>query len=522
MKKTLTLLLSLILITGVVLAGCQGAATTATTKPAGTTATTKHAVTTAPTSDNTLYEFTLMGNLGAEIKEPDQVFFDNLGQRLNLKINIELPPATSYAERLQMMLASTEYPELVLFLSHTDVMFVNAVKNGVFLPLNDYLENSPNLLQYSYDISFESLKILKDGVIYAIPRTSIARADGQLVRKDWLDSLGIEFQEGEAITLAKLEEIATAFTFDDPDGNGANDTYGIGTHSSADGNMDVLYPWAFDLIGWHEYDGEYMDLRYSKTHDNYKEALAFTNKLWKAGVIDPDWPTIKQTVSLERFKKGITGIVGEFAGWLTSTEATGKELNPDFELAYITAVIAKEGNTAKGGSFSTGFWGSWSITKNTEKPERIMAMLDYLLSDDYWEEVMYGPKGVTWNEENGIAMATDKYKDYALGKALLRRNNAPAFFVSLAQPAEARARIEGLIDVCIKQAVFSKDEGFRPSMADDPKFIDYVKQMNINISKIIVGDLPIDQWDTILAGWYAAGGEQYVKEMQDHIKAKNP
>ena len=518
MKKTMTLLLSLILMLGVVLAGCQSAATT---KPAGTTATTKPAGST-PTADNTLYEFTLMGNLGAEIKEPDQIFFDNLGQRLNLKINIELPPATSYTERLQMMLASTEYPELVLFPNHTDVMFVDAVKNGVFLPLNDYLENTPNLVQYSYDISFESLKILKDGVIYAIPRTSIARADGQLIRKDWLDNLGIELQEGKAITLAKLEEIATAFTFDDPDGNGANDTYGIGTNSTADGNLEVLFPWAFGLIGWQEYDGEYMDLRYSKTHDNFKQALAFTNKLWKAGVIDPDWPTVKREVSSERFKKGITGIYGEFAGWLTSTETAGKELNPDFKLGYITAIIAEEGDAAQGGSFSTGFWGNWSITKNTEKPERVMAMLDYLLSDDYWDEVMYGPKGVTWTEENGVAMATDKYKDYGLGKALLRRNNAPAFFVSLAQPAEARARIEGLIDVCIKQAVFSKDEGFRPSVADDPKYIDYVKQMNINISKIIVGDLPVDQWDTILAGWYAAGGEQYVKEVQDNIKAKNP
>ena len=462
-----------------------------------------------------------MGNLGAEMKEPDQIFFENLGKALNLKINVEIPPSTSYNERLQMMLASAEYPELVLFPNHTDVMFVDAVKNGVFLPLNDYLANTPNLMQYSYEVSWEALKVLGDGTIYAVPRTSIARADGQLIRADWIDKLGIEFTEGQAITLTKLEEIATAFTFDDPDGNGVNDTYGIGTNCSAEGNLSVLFPWAFGLIGWQEYDGVYMDLTYSKDHDNYKRALEFTNAMWKKGIIDPDWPTVQRDVSNERFKKGITGIYGEFAGWLTSTELAGMELNPNFKLAYITAVIEKEGDKAQGGSFSTGFWGNWSITSTTEQPERVIGMLDYLLSDDYWTEVMYGPKGVTWNMEGDNAIATEKYKDYGMGKALLRRNNAPAFFVSLAQAPEARARIEGLIDTCIKQAVFSKDEGFRPPVADDPNYIDYVKQMNIQISKIIVGDLPVSEWDAILDGWYAAGGEQYIQQMQDHIKAKN-
>lgn len=520
MKKLSILVLALVMALGLIVTGCQNAATT-TTQPSGTT--TKGATTTAgttTTAGDELYEFTMMGNLGAEMKEPDQIFFENLGNRLNLKINVEIPPSTSYNERLQMMLASTEYPELVLFPNSTDAMFVDAVRNEVFLPLNDYLTSTPNLMQYSYEVSWESLKVLGDDQIFAVPRTSIARADGYLIRADWLQKLGIELTEGQPITIAKLEEIATAFTFDDPDGNGVNDTYGVGTNCSAEGNLAVQYGWAFGLIGWQEYDGVYMDLTYSKDHDNFKRALEFTNALWEKGVIDPDWPTVQRDVSNERFRKGITGIYGEFAGWLTQNEQKGQEMNPNFKLSYITGVIENEGDEAKGGSFSTGFWGNWSITNTTEKPERIMAMLDYMLSDDCWDEVMYGPKGVTWNMEGDVAVATEKYKDYGMGKAILRRNNAPAFFVSLAQSPEDRARIEGLIDVCIKQAVFSKDEGFRPPISDDPTFIDYRKQMDVQISKIIVGDLPVSEWDAILDGWYAAGGEEYIKQMQDHINDK--
>lgn len=43
------------------------------------------------------------------------------------------------------------------------------------------------------------------------------------IRKDWLDKLGLEAPRN----LDELEQIMKAFTYDDPDGNGIKDTYGI-------------------------------------------------------------------------------------------------------------------------------------------------------------------------------------------------------------------------------------------------------------------------------------------------------
>lgn len=466
------------------------------------------------------YSFTLMGNLGVEMKEPDEKFFENIENALNLDIEVQLPPSTSYTESLQMMLASGEYPELVLFPNHTDTMFVDACRDGVILPLNDFLDDTPNLMKYSYDVSWKTLQILGDGKIFGVPRTSIARADGYMLRKDWLDKLGITYDETKPMTLEKFVEIARAFTFDDPDGNNINDTYGIGACCDDAGNITPLFGWAFGLIGWHEYDGEYMDLMYSRTHDNYKRALQFSADMWKEGLVDPDWPTVKSDIKIERFIKGVTGSYGEFAGWITEKQDLGRELNPDFSIGYITGLIENEGDPVQGGTFSTGFWGEWCLTTACEKPERVMQFLDYLLSDYCWDDVMYGPKGVTWDvDENGEAYALPALSDYVLGRAILRRNDAPGFFVKLNQSAEDRNRIEGLIDSCIKQAVFSEDEGFRPTIADDPTFIDYQKNMNVQISKIIIGDRPVDDWDEILDGWYKAGGETYIKEMQEYIIA---
>ena len=98
----------------------------------------------------------------------------------NVKIELEIPPSTNYDERLQIMLAGGDYPEVVLFPSEGSKILLDAVKNGVLIPLNQYLEKAPNLIKYSYDISWDSLKLAGDDNIYGIPRTSIARADGYI------------------------------------------------------------------------------------------------------------------------------------------------------------------------------------------------------------------------------------------------------------------------------------------------------------------------------------------------------
>ena len=51
----------------------------------------------------------------------------------------------------------------------------------------------------------------------------VTGAELMYVRKDWLDRLGLEPPE----TLEEYYEVIRAFTLDDPDGNGVQDTIGL-------------------------------------------------------------------------------------------------------------------------------------------------------------------------------------------------------------------------------------------------------------------------------------------------------
>jgi putative aldouronate transport system substrate-binding protein len=156
---------------------------------------------------------------------------------------------------------------------------------------------------------------------------------------------------------------------------------------------------------------------------------------------------------------------------------------------------------------------------STKEPQKVVDVLNFMLSDDFWEIVMYGVEGVAWEYDGAGNKIAIPDHGFAGGRAILRRNNAPGFFVGTDTPVDTRERVINLIGVCINQAIFSMDEGFRPAILDDPTFIDAEKERKTSISKIIVGDMPLADYDSVLDKWYQAGGQAYIEQMNEGIKA---
>ena len=73
--------------------------------------------------------------------------------------------------------------------------------------------------------------VVRDGKVYGMAISpNLTEGQVMLIRQDWLDSLGLE----APTTIDEFESVIAAFTNEDPDGNGKNDTYGF-TFSGKDG-----------------------------------------------------------------------------------------------------------------------------------------------------------------------------------------------------------------------------------------------------------------------------------------------
>jgi putative aldouronate transport system substrate-binding protein len=232
---------------------------------------------------------------------------------LNVDISFAwIVPSDSFSDKLNLSIASGDIP---------DVMTVDAIQlqqlaeAGAIEDLTGIVERYANadLLENWNQTGGVALAAATiDGKVMGIPNVQ-PQADAPImvwVRQDWLDKLGLEGPE----TLDDVEAIAKAFMEQDPDGNGAADTYGLtGTMNPVmvPGNLhgfDTIFNvyGAFPEIFFRNDAGEIV---YGSLQPETKEALARLAALYQAGVIDPEFATKTTDNSNEIVVGGKGGIM---------------------------------------------------------------------------------------------------------------------------------------------------------------------------------------------------------------------
>lgn len=523
LKRFIAILMASTMIVGL-LAGCSKGANK--NKDAGTTEGDTPPGTTAK-APGELVEIKLFADfLNVEQTEFTKEFIALMEKENNVKMEFEVPPAANYNERLQLMLVSGIYPDAVLFTSHTNKAFLDGVNSGIFIPVEKYVKDAPNLMKYTYPESWDVTKVKQNDEIYMIPRTSIARNDGYIVREDWLENVGITLPDDYILTIDEFTEILKRFTENDPDKNGKKDTFGyIPSLPSSDGSVVPFLYKSFGILGWQEYNEgnyKYMHPQYSRKMNNYKECLEYSAMLWKNGYLHPDYPLMKGNAINEAMDAGQIGMTGGFAGNVYSRQTQVQVKNPEARLTYISGVKDKSGKV-NGGSSVPGIYGGWAITNSSKHPDRVVQVFDWCLGDFAWEMTKHGVEGKSYTVVNGKKVATDNYEDYKKGQwaGFVRRNDDASFFIGLSVPEDKRIRMEKWIDYAIKTNVFSKDYGYKPPISNDAKFIEAQKRLGKEVNKIIFGDQPASSYDKALDDWYKSGGETFIKEMNDYIKSRD-
>ena len=204
---------------------------------------------------------------------------------LGVKFNFIYLDRSKMTELLNMRIASNQIPD-VMRLSRD--LYQSYIDQGVLTPFTEeeLEKNAPTVHQLCKENAWESLweNLQVDGKLYGIPALN-AQGAYPLVpiwRDDWLKKVGIDKIPE---TIDEAEVAFRKFVKEDPDGNGANDTYAL-----SDKGFNAVYG-AFgtqEYALWLEKDGK---LEYSMTMPEMKEALTLLNKWYQEGLIDPEFIT---------------------------------------------------------------------------------------------------------------------------------------------------------------------------------------------------------------------------------------
>lgn len=340
---------------------------------------------------------------------------DLLLDRFNVKINIIQDQDGVFATRM----ADGDLGDIIVWGSN-GADYKTAVERGLLLDWEKYdmLEDYAPYIAANYTNALENNRSMNaDGKIHGFGHgIALANANGAAhqsffytwdIRWDLYAQLGypeIKNMEDLLNVFIQMKEICPV------DENG-NPTYAASLWPDWDGAM-VMYVkalatayYGYDELGVGHYNPENGEFYDCLAPDGpYLEMLKWFNKLYQAGLLDPNSGTQTYEKMSEKVKAG-----GTFWGIFNYASSAAFNTAEHMEAGkYMYACVPTEAKPIAYGLSDIGGNRIWSIGASTEHPELCMAILDYLASPEGSMTMWYGPKGLAWDyDENGGAYFTE-------------------------------------------------------------------------------------------------------------------
>lgn len=523
MKKLLALALALVFAM-TLLAGC-GSASSANTSVSDSTA--------AEGGHNKPIKYTIMLKQSIAEYPPDggeakDVILKKLETDLgitNVDYEVILAAGSDYATKLNAMLSAGDVPD---FFEIDITMIKNLVANGVIAPIDDFIAMMPNYQKVLEcdEVARNTIKSFSvDGKAYAFP-TAVRMPgypmginnEGLILRTDWLDTLGLSTPK----TLEDLHNVLKSFTFDDPDKNGKNDTYGLSGHKEQYfGTVFGAYGiYLKEINSWMERGGK---LEHSTTRPETKQALSTLRDWYAEGIIDPDKFVIEGKQVKDKFSGGQVGAYEGTIWWANDARVAWSTSNPTATCGIMTPVQGPDGK--QGYPVPTEKAIPRVVSQNcveNKNPEILMKIMDWMLDDSAkggLRLVQYGVEGVHYNydAENDFidqSLITDYADLYRAGYSNPVRwlGVMDNRWIAPEDPRTADLKITNDDSTWVR----SEFLGSVPALKTYPDL--YNKLWAEYFTKIVTGALPIEAFDEYVEEFYAQGGSELTEEVNEAWK----
>ena len=232
-------------------------------------------------------------------------WIDLIREELGINLVYEWTVGTGEAwdHKIAVSMFSGDLPDFFHIESRNAEMYEQAVEAGFAMDMTDIFEEYATdqvkeLLYADGGIGVEMAK--RNGKLYCLPAPTAAVSTGNqlYIRKDCLENVGKDIPK----SMDDVLELMRAFTEDDPDRNGKDDTYGLaisnrlfsGT-SAVRGFFAGYGSYIGNSLFWIEKDGK---LVCSVVQPETKEALQALATAYAKGYIDPEF-AVKNTEKVD-------------------------------------------------------------------------------------------------------------------------------------------------------------------------------------------------------------------------------
>jgi len=323
----------------------------------------------------------------------------------------------------------------------------------------------------------------------------------------------------------ELLEVARAFTLNDPDGNGENDTYAFTAAGAGQNVNDLRYlTWFFGANGVNFYNDN-GTVENAITDGKFKEYLDFCRTIVSEGLIDPDWYTQGWNDRKPNLFQGKFGIVwyppqallletnsgrdndNEVATWYDHITMDGLNYSPPSILGMRRSVSESCGNDAAKMDIIINFLEDTALPSDSYWKIRFGVEIDNYVQVDMGGGYVYinytdtsEPHAFGYAPPGNYGLANWGKLVYAPGETYLHGSEKePDDFTNL------------LIDYNMQWAMVPKFDADYMLLNPDPTLAEESKRIidEFEISYILGNT---DDYDGFVAAWRAGAGDELIED----------
>lgn len=312
--------------------------------------------------------------------------------------------ALADSEAMNLLFASGELPDLIYGNFSNGTQYI---KDKVIQPVNDYVEYMPDMMAalesnptYIKSATTDAGDII--GAPFVRDGESLLTSAGMMLRKDWLDDLGLEVPN----TPDELYDVLKAFKEE----KGAEAPWSLTNWWLHDlGFVHGLFTSPFGLVkgGYYQVDGT---VHYGHYEPAYKDVLTWLNKLYEEGLLDPSFQTLDNNTMNSNILNGISGMtIGATGGQMGTYLNTMAESDPNYDLIGVAPLVAKDGEIAMSTHYDNYVTGKYLVmTPQCKNKEAAAMFMNYGYTEEGRMLMNYGIEGESYTMVDGQPTYTEK------------------------------------------------------------------------------------------------------------------
>ncbi|MBD1379414.1 extracellular solute-binding protein [Metabacillus arenae] len=447
---------------------------------------------------------------------PEKKILDILAEKTNMDLDIQFVPATTYVEKVNTLFSTGSFPDSVVLDLEMLTQYKEAIRDGQFWEIGPYLDDYENLSKMRDDV-LENTKV--DDKIYMIYEGKPLSRQGIIYRKDWAENLGLSAPKNTE----EFYEMLRAFTEDDPDGNGKDDTIGLTDRNELIfGAFKTVASWFHTPNNFGVKDGKIVP---EFMFPEYMETLDFFRKLHKNGYINKDFPVTSKTDQQAMLSNGTAGVYVGSMGDVQSLYTNASEINPNAELDVHNQVAGPDGKFTVWSlpGYGNAILFPKSSVESEEELKKILSFYDYLMTPEGANLIYWGIEGEHYTIKDGMANIKDQN--------LFDREVLPIQTLEIAEQ-ETNGRLNGYFTYEPKakaEELFKDNEQYLipdPTIGlDSPTFVEKSASLQQIIDdatyKYIIGDIDKKGFQAAVDQWKKQGGDKIIEEFSASYKKEN-